>query len=322
MSKTHNPTKVTNFHYAPYQGVMEGIPLSANMLSRRNDGTFYPLQLRCGDRYIMLDRNHQPLIQNLADGTVRVINADVVPFTSLAGKTFNLLSKSEGNSVLLFVQTRSTDQRIKEKFPATAWENVIIDGSSGMIMSSVGLYLVRMIEGGSVYIFLRNGAVTKVEVRGGRCVETTLSLADMATQRVEQMQDQLSKLSDPYVTEVVLLHGILGGASRMLCQFIAIEDVRHIFVNFLLDHLEDIPRKSKQDVRQALLSVNDIYAGNFVEGYENNVVQFNKHHKTTAISEQLAAATRRRSARRIKDREVRAEMRGPSGGGRRTTKSK
>ncbi len=317
MSKhTDKSVRVSNFHYSPYGGIRQGIPLIDDMPNLRNNGRNFPSHVRCGERFLALNYKDRPATRFIEDAS-RVMDADVFSITPAEGSPFDVLSKGTGDSVLIYVETKPNDRRIKEKnLGVDVREGVMVDDGGKLVMYSRenGQFLIQLRSGQGAYIFMRNGLVTRIDVHGGNVIESKLDFITMARLHVERLESEINFQENLEDENERRLHGILGSAVRLLNNSLRRPEVRRVFVGFLVEHADRLPKSFRETVRTSLLSVGDMYAGNFVEGWDGNVISLTQG-KTGVISDKLKEANTRRSLRRENDRQMRSRMKGSSNGG-------
>ena len=303
-------------------GLQNGIPLVTGMPTGKNDGSYHPPHIRCGENFLGMNRkeHHMPTISyfegrpHVTRGLLQEITPNkegAATFTVLSAFNFTPLNQ------LVYVTSRLVeDPRIKLKYdPKTirAWQGVIADQTVGTLLRdefSGDCLLLFTEDGQEADVYLGTGTVWRIARENGIVSAQILSWTETATVRVAQYQSQLELLTDS-VDDIKRKHGIIGGAIRLLHLTKNAPGARQVLVQFLGDEKLPLTAKMRAEIYNLLASWNDNARFDF--GEQSNVLNLTllrEHFKGAPAEEK-----KRKLDRANRDRQERAIMKGSSNGG-------
>lgn len=316
------------FHFDPFGGLVEGIPVTENLPTLKNDGSVYPPHIRCGESFIGVDRVSPPVSVRHGDAlhVTRGFIRRIDPVNG--GRSFDVISSHGRASVLLQVNLRTPSSfRVRDKAHLRAWEGVTqCDGVETILPLDVGcgLFLLND-QGQEVDVFVHNGFVFRLRLEKSAIVNVPLSQVDMARMRISQYESQIEEICLSSNQGVPRLHGILGSAIRLLRLSANNAEVRSYFVNFLADHLGQLIESMRREIRSILLQANDKFAGTFAEGAD--IISLADRQAYKLIGQKLVEAVQKRKdverkkvERIARNQAERLVMRGDSSVGRQKRK--
>lgn len=291
------------FSFDPYRGVAEGIVVTENMLNPRNDGSVYPPHIRC-DGFINLDRVKAPTTKTVGEQRLltQACLRQIDPTNG--GKSFNMFSSIGRTGILLLINLLATSHRVKEKVSGLrAWEGIEADNDiEKLLVSPSGALLFLTEDGQEVDVYLHNGSVFRLRREKDSVVNIPLTWTDMAKMRVEQFRTQIATLGDDE-DDVRRLHGVLGGAIRLVRFCGKEQGPREVVSEFLAENVGNMTDRIRTEVRALLLLANDKYAGIFITGH--NIVSLDDRRRNSGdAGRKLAEAKKKKAERQQRDRDA------------------
>jgi len=308
------------YTYNPYNGLLPGISLAIGVQSLHDSRKTYPPHLRCGDDFIAVERSWmQP---DIVHG--RLMSASVEQRAPEGKRPFKVFYRHNDASKAVYVYLiPSMPDGMKSKVDTSflnCWRGIVTEGADVLMSDPFsGEALVALAKDGDrVRLFVNDGQVYSLLFKDGSLLVEYLSYVDMADLRIEQFESQIAGLDISEEADMRRFHGVLAGAIRLLRATAMNEGVRKIFRDFLLEHVGHMTARLRQEVRTILLSCNDLFAGNFIEGHFGGssggggdmVVSLALHRAKAGRTE----SDRRKRERAERDRQIRDEMKGGGSG--------
>lgn len=305
------------FTFSPLGGFSLGIELATGVPTGRNNGSVYRDHVRVGPDFIQVDSVKKPI------WTGNILRAAKMRRVDTQHASFEVFSRlDDGASLLVFIDLSLVPAGMARRIDPSsvnAWVNFQTDADVVLQHNSSGKCLVEFTrDEQAMLIFDRDGAVYRIVRRNGRMIVDKLTKVQMAKERCRLMRDQIDRI-DPENADIAMrhLHGILGGAVRLLQAAVRASDTREVFVDFLADYADGRMSDSmRQQVYDLLRAYSDTRAFMFSEGYDGNVVLLAGHRNVG----QSAEAKKKKAERSARDSATRNQMRGASSGGKQTRK--
>ncbi len=303
--------EMTNcFTFNPIKGFVDGIELVVGAPRLDNRGT-YPPHVRVGGEFIAADSVKHPVAKNgqLVEASFRRITTD--------RNTFDVLSEKNDDSCIVLVDINLPKGVTSKINPGiiNAW--VTFESELATISlehKASGRCLVQFLEGEDLMIYSKDGAVYHIVCRYGKMESIKLTAEEMARERVLLAERQL----DENESGLSKQHAILGGIVRLL-DFTRDTEAQEVLMDFLCDFSgeNDMPTRMRQQTENLFRRYNDSRHIMFSAGEMNfdNVVPI-------TAKQGLAEVKRKKAERAERDRELRAQMRGASNGGKQQQSSK
>ena len=287
----------------------------------RTQSRTLPPHISCGEQFVAVESHWQNIPHKgglLHDGSIDKI------FPVGGKKSFEVLIPRNRDSKAIYVFVDSTvPTHVKVRVTAEMVRAYagLSDSPVRKIIGNVFIesYFLEFAEDGDdVAIFHSNGAVTRLVRSGDEILQEPITPAEMAHERIQKMQDQISCLDLTMQEDVKRLHGIIASAIRLL-RFTNDKAAENKLIEFLVDEQARLTKSFRIEIYELLRQKGHLLAGNFAEGFQaNNVVQL----ASKPSGDGKAHSEARKRARAAEDQRRAALTKGPTGQKGQQSKSK
>lgn len=303
------------FSFNSFSGLTPGIrpsPESYNMQRQRMESA----KIVCGDLCLRLDQRYPP---ELKAGVAYEGDVHTITPRHPGARSFKVLGKPEVNSTRLYVliDPIAKPKGVKEVKVTGDMVNAFVmvkktDGVEVIMHDRLtGAALIEFqLDGSSAFVWSPDGMIYQICREGITLVHRSLTPAEIAGHRVEQLTSQIDTLDLKDESAMRRYHGIIAGAIRLLRHTRDV-DARDVLVDFLVEQIgPNLTDSLRNDIRCLLLYYDHPKANFFLRGAGIVILE------ETKSSSARRKLTPKKKERSLRDQETRLRMRGGSGGGK------
>ncbi|HEY0964173.1 MAG TPA: hypothetical protein VGE31_00025 [Candidatus Paceibacterota bacterium] len=297
------------FSFNPFSGVSAGITPVTDLYDFKRQ-RLRPAHIACGDQFIQIDNTWQA--PPYREG--KLFEANLRTIAPPGKRAFEVVSQKQStiDALYLFVDTTIEAEGVRSRITAdmvNATAQIEITDGVRIVMHDVlsgKAFLEFHKEGGTVFLWTPDGWIYRLIRENGEIKNRPLRPVEIAEMRTAHFREILRGMNHLLPEQLRRCHGIISSAVRLL-RYTRDAEARDVLVDFFLEQSgPKMTDRIREDIRIILLEV----------GHENACMFLSPEY---ASGDSKACCSRRkpsqkRLARSTHDRELRQQMRGPSGG--------
>jgi hypothetical protein len=300
------------FTYNPLSGLSAGVPITVGAPLSTNPSRVAPPHLSVGVAGF-IDVNTRWRNAHIVSG--RLLRSSITMIEPQGKRVFYVFDAPRANdnfNSIVFIDTSMPkNMKRRAETDVNAWTGMRGEGFKTICFDSAsGGALLHCGPNATIELFQFDGSVHLLSVVNGKVSTVPLSQKQMAKLRVDQFEEQIAILDLSAERDVRRLHGIIAGALRLV-SVVKEAAALDVLGDFFITHQAELTDNLRMQVRGTLTDRGHSATGTFLDGFEaTNVVKI----RSLEAVQKRAQAEQKRRERSIRDRELRASMRGGNGG--------